>query len=115
MEWKIYYSSSTYSNEDGPPELAPKRGVQAVLVANDVAGRRIERSEDHYIWVPDRGGWRGVDRFGLYDYLIEPGTKIVLFGRTLSDDDYAAVWQRASKDTDFLPKSAWLPGERRPA
>ena len=85
MEWKIFYSNSTYSSDDGPPELAPKRDVQTVAVADDTCGRRIERGDNFYVY---RHGWRGCDQFGLYDYLIEPGYKIVLFGRSLTDDEY---------------------------
>lgn len=114
MEWKIFYSASTYSDEDGPPELAPKRDVQTIAVANDVAGVRIERGTDFYIWVPERGGWRGVEQFGLYDYLIDPGFKIVLFGRVLSENDYGAVWKLAAHDPDLPAKSAFLPDERKP-
>ena len=114
MKWKIFYSTSTYSDEDGPPELAPKRDVQAIAVANKVTGRRIERTTDFYVWVPERGGWRGVDQFGLYDYLIGPGTKIVLFGRTLSDEEYGEVWKLVAHDLDLPPRSAYMPNERMP-
>lgn len=114
VEWKIFYSDGSYTNEDGPPELAPKRGVQAIAVRDDLIGRRIERSEDHYIWTPENGGWRGVDEFGLFDYLIEPGFKVVLFGRTLSNDDYRATWDRVANDSDLPPRSAVGTDERRP-
>jgi len=115
LHWKIFYSDSSYTDQDGSPENAPKRDVQAIAVEDEVAGRRIERSENHYIWVPDRGCWRGVDKFGLYDYLIDPGYKVVLFGRTLSEEEYSAAWTRIAKD-DYLPaKSAILRNERRPA
>lgn len=115
MQWKIYYSNSTYSDEDGPPASAPKRDVQAIVVRDDaISGRYIERSNDYYIWTPHNGGWRGVDMFGLFDYLSEPGTKIVLFGRTLMNEAFAKIWQRASKDQDLPAKSAFLPNERRP-
>lgn len=114
MEWKIFYSNSTYSDLDGPPELAPKRDVQTIAVKSESAGRRIERGSDFYIWTPDNGVWRGVDFFGLYDYMIEPGMKIVLFGRVLSDDEYSQIWLRAAHDPDLPPKSAYLPDERKP-
>ena len=114
MQWKIFYSNGTYSDEDGSPELAPKRDVQTIAVADDTAGRRVERGTDFYIWTPERGGWRGVDFFGVYDYLIDPGAKIVLFGRILSNEDYTGIWQLAAKDKDLPPKSAFLPDERKP-
>jgi hypothetical protein len=53
-----------------------------------------------------------VDKFGLFDYLIEPGFKVVLFGRTLTDDEYRAVWDKVCRDPDLPPKSGKLRGER---
>lgn len=114
MEWKIYYSDRVYTSEDGPPELAPKRDVQMIAVACRTSGRRIERSSDFYIWVPDRGMWRGVDFFGMYDYMIEPGSKVVLFGRVLDNEAYADIWRHAVHDSGLPPKSAYLPEERKP-
>ena len=111
MLWKIYYSDSTYSDEDGPPELAPKRNVQTIAVADKTVGRRIERGNDFYIYTDH--GWRGCDQFGLFDYLIDPGNKIVLFGRSLAYDEYCAVLSRATQDPDLPPKSAQFDGEKR--
>ena len=114
MQWLVYYGDgTTYSDEDGSPELAPKRNVQAVVVADDKVGRRIERSNDFYIYVPDRGIWRGVEQFGLYDYLIDDGYKIILFGRTLTDKEYSDIWSRATKDEGLPFKSASTPSERK--
>jgi hypothetical protein len=113
VEWKIFYGEgATYSDEDGPPELAPKRNVQTIAVANELVGRRIERGNDFYIMTGH--GWRGCDQFGLFDYLIEPGAKVVLFGRSLADDEYREVLDRATRDPDLPEKSAFLPEERRP-
>lgn len=114
MEWKIFYQESTYSSKDGLPEHAPKRNVQVIAVQDESLGKRIERSNDYYIWTPSNGKWRGVDQFGLFDYLIEPGYKIVLFGRTLSDDEYRAIWDRVLNDTEMPPKSAISLDERKP-
>lgn len=114
MDWKIFYCDGDYSNSDGPPELAPKRDVQSIIVADENLGRRTEYSDNFYIYVPDRGIWRGVDQFGLYDYMIEPGFKLVLYGRTLTDKEYADVWNRTLKDTYLPPKSAFNPDERKP-
>lgn len=113
-DWKIFYSEGTYSDEDGPPENAPKRDVQTIAVKCETSGRRIERGSDYYIWVPDRGVWRGVDFFGMYDYMIDPGFKLVLYGRVLSDKEYSEIWTRATKDPDLPPKSAYMPYERKP-
>ena len=115
MKWKIFYpDGASYSSDDGDPALAPKRGVQAIAVTDSMIGRRIERSENFYIWTPANGGWRGADKFGLFDYLIDPGYKIVLFGRTLSEDEYRKIWDRVSNDSDLPPRSAVSSSERMP-
>jgi len=112
LNWRIYYGDgSTYSDADGPPELAPKRNVQTIAQANELVGRRIERGADHYVWTDH--GWRACDFFGLFDYLIQPGAKVVLFGRSLSDAEYRAVLDRACKDPDLPPKSGVLEDEKR--
>lgn len=105
LKFKIFYGDgTTYSNKNGPPERAPKRNVQLITVEDDVIGRRIEATNDYYAYTSH--GWRGCDRFGLFDYLIEPGVKLVLFGRSLSDVEYKTIRDKAVKD-DYLPaKSA---------
>ena len=112
LNWKIFYLDGTYSNKDGPPEFAPKLGVQAIILPDFRVGRRIERSEDFYIWSPKNGGWRGANHFRLSQYLYEPGFKLVLFGETLTDDDYAIVLNRAMNDPELPPKSGRRPEER---
>ena len=110
--YKIFYGDgSTYSNKNGPPERAPKRNVQLITVEDDVIGRRIESTNDYYVYTPH--SWRGCERFGLFDYLIEPGVKLVLFGRSLSDDEYRTVRDKAVKDDYLPPKSAKSVSERK--
>jgi len=112
VDWRIYYGDgSTYSDDDGPPELAPKRDVQTIAQRNELVGRRIERGDNFYVWTDH--GWRGCDQFGMFDYLIQPGTKVVLFGRSLSDNEYRNVLGRACKDPDLPAKSAVLEDEKR--
>jgi hypothetical protein len=113
MRWQIFYGDgSEYKDCDGPPELAPKRNVQTIAVENGIVGRRLERGDNFYIMTDH--SWRGCDQFGLYDYLIEPGAKIVLFGRSLNDAEYREILDRSAR-SDYLPvKNAWLPEERKP-
>lgn len=113
MEWKILYSNHSFSAEEGPPESAPKCDVQVILVRDDMVGRRIESRNDFYIWTDH--GWRGCDYAGFFDYLMQPGTKIVLFGRSIPDPDWRALWTRATQDPDFPPKSACYPYENIPS
>ena len=115
MLWKIYYGDgTTYSDLDGPPELAPKRNVQVIIHSCELVGFAIERDEHYYVYLPERGGWQARNEFGKYDYMIEPGWKIVLYGRTLSGDEYRAIVDKALADRDVPRKSAWLREERRP-
>ena len=113
MKCSIYYGNGTIvKDEDCLPENVPKRDVQVVLVESERVGRRVERMSDFYIWTPERGGWRGVDNFGLFDYLIDPGEKIVLFGRTLSTDDFSDIMVKATQDPYLPAKSGKEVGER---
>ena len=107
-EFVIYYGDgSTYSNEDGPPEDAPARNVQIIVQPHRQVGVEIVSSADNYVWMDDRGWW-GVDRDGMMDYLIEPGWKKVLYGRTLLQSEYDQIVKAAN-----LEKDAWLERERR--
>lgn len=114
--WKVWYSDgSTFSSSDGPPELAPKRGVQAIACSDREHGRVICRSNDFYIWSVFDGewGWQGVDYFGLWDYLQDPGSKIVLFGRTIGNAEYRQLINRVVNDPELPAKTAWHAEERR--
>ena len=52
FEYKIYYDEGPeYSNLDGPPEAVPKRGIQAIVVADKDHGCRVERTNDFYVWM----------------------------------------------------------------
>ena len=80
--FKIFYENgTTYDNTSGPLDRAHKCGVVAIIVEEN-NGQRIESDHEFYCYMPD--GWRGVEQWGLYDYLSSPGTKLVLFGRVTS-------------------------------
>jgi hypothetical protein len=82
MKWRIYYGDgSLYSDGDGSPFDAPGRDVQAIAVEDAQVGRTIHSRRDFYWW--SSIGWWGGDLFGLYDYLLTPGPRKVIFGRSL--------------------------------
>jgi hypothetical protein len=111
MKWKVYYDNgNTFSDLDGLPEDAPCRGVQAIVRTDPDVGRRICRTDNFYVFDTE---WKGVDQFGLYDYLSDTGLKIVKFGRTIGDREYEAVLSKAVNDPDFPRKSAFTKDERR--
>jgi hypothetical protein len=97
MKWKIYYDNGdTYA---GDPYLAPATGV-IVIAIEDVAsnkGHRLTLSKDAYYYKDGR--WWGCDDMGMYDYLMSyVGPKAVLFGRTIRDEFYWKIVNRATKE-----------------
>ena len=100
--YRVYYGDGDiYESGDGHP---PARGVQVIL-QNDGDGPVFVTGADYYVRQGDL--WHGVDIFGLYDYLLDSG--LVLFGRTITREEYQAIYQQAKVD-----KHTWRPGERRP-
>lgn len=90
VDWKAYYGDgSTYSNEDGPPELAPKPRTIAVAFYDDDNRRRVCHQADYYLW--DGKRWYSADASGFWQYMQEPGVKVVLFGREISDLKYREI------------------------
>jgi hypothetical protein len=116
LRWKVFYQGgSIYSAADGSAFDAPARGVLMIANSNDRHGWALCRSNDYYWWLPEDDAWQGGDIFGLWDYLIEPGPKKVLFGRTVSNAEFEAVLMRAHDDPDIPQKTGWMPGEREAA
>ena len=116
LRWKVFYGDgSTFTDEDGPPELAPKRNVQAVGQECHDHGSVICRCDDFYIWAEFDGRyqWQGVDYFGLWDYLIDPGSKVVLFGRTIGNREFKALTGKIYDDPYLPGKSGYYAGERK--
>jgi hypothetical protein len=97
---RVYYSDGTVYEGDKPPA----RDVQVIL-QSDEAGPYFQSGSDYYVLRDGR--WVGVDIFGLFDYLLDSG--FVLFGRTITNDEYQAIYQRAKVD-----KATWRRGERKP-
>lgn len=96
--WEIFYGDgSMFSDEDGSPEDAPTRNVQCIVCADSLHGWVIVSREDFFVWWPEHGEWMGVDKFGLYDYLIEGGRRVVKFGRTLPTADFQKIHERAAR------------------
>lgn len=97
VNWCIYYGSGeTYSNEDGPPELAPTGNVMAVAWYDDDNRRRLAHGADYYIF--DNGRWVGCDAAGFWQYMGEPGFKVVKFGRMIGELQFRKVMERASTE-----------------
>jgi len=112
LAWRIYYGDGTaYDNRDGDAYAAPARDVQIVCVADRDNGWTLRDNVDFYWYVPDADTWHGGDLFGLFDYLIMPGAKRVLFGRTITTQEFRAIHRRAC---DEWNKTAAYSNERQP-
>jgi hypothetical protein len=113
MKWRIYYGDgSHYDSRDGSAFDAPGRNVQMIAGPDPDHGWYMWRSTDFYLYLEAEDRWIGADIFGLWDYLIEPGPKKVLFGRTISNADFQKILIHADNDPDIPKKTAWRPEER---
>src|SRR3990167_5592916 len=94
INWKLYYGDgSTYSNEDGLPEDAPCGRVIAAAFYDEDNRRRICHQADYYIW--DGTRWYSASDSGFWQYMGEPGAKVVKFGREIGDIQYRSVMSQA--------------------
>lgn len=85
LSWRVYYlDGSTFDSSRGGPQDAPASGVLSIAMLRDAP-------------------WYGGDQWGLMQYLLEPGWKRVLFGRSVTDELFHQVSQRAADDPDFPP------------
>lgn len=101
MNTQIYYASKHIHTGPHPPSA---RGVIAILQDNPDVGVELVTSSDYYVKV--NNVWKGVDIFGLFDFLLDSG--IVLFGRTITREEYGEIIRTACKH-----KETWLPGEKK--
>jgi hypothetical protein len=110
MAWAVYYSDgSSFSSRDGQPEDAPRRGVLVAANEDKEVGKVLHHRADFYIW---QGEWLPADRFGLMDYLLEPGKeKIVLWGRIVNRDTMQKVYLHAMADPTLPTKTGLQDGE----
>lgn len=106
--WKILYGDGTVvsSGDCAVPDV-PARDIQVIVQDHPEVGVEMVHGCDYYVWHHWR--WWACDLFGLWDYLVEPGWKAVLFGRTLLRHEFDEIFKVAAKE-----KSGWLPREIRP-
>lgn len=103
MTYTIYTTTEEYN--EGDPGPLPVRDVQVIVQDHPSVGAHLVTSGDYYVLRDGR--WIPVDIFGLFDYLMDTG--LVLFGRTISNKEYQAIYQKAK-----AKKAGWLPRERKP-
>lgn len=96
--WKIYYSDSTFSSEDGTPKEAPFWDVQDIIQFDMHTERKYHQNRDDWYIFRD-GFFVGVDMIGLIDYLAHyEGEIIVKAGRTIPSKQWAEIFNAARKD-----------------
>lgn len=114
MRWKIFYvDGSTFSNQDGAPEDALGSGVVAIAQEDELVGVQIHSGSDFYCFAEEFDGWYGLDYFGLAQYLIRPGMKIVKLGEVMSTQKYRELIMAIQKDSQLPNKSSRYPWERK--
>jgi len=100
-DWKIYYgNNSTFDNFNGPPEAAPSTGVIAIACYDCDSRRRILSQKDFYWWVDGWvPSWVAGDQYGMLQYMMQPGLKIIKFGTSVDD----RVWREIIASANDLP------------
>ena len=115
MFWKIYYSDkTTASNKVSPFDIKHRSDVQVIVQESPDHVWITTCKSDYYTW-GDRGDgpkWWGVDQFGLYHYLLQPGEKCVLFGVTIGHERFREIFDRAR--SEFGNKEIFERDERHP-
>ena len=101
MNWRIYYDDgSTYSDEEGPAELAYPWGVVSVVTRDPKDEREVTSVQgtgfDYFVF--DGQEWWGVDFIGLVDRLASRTAEVVCFGRTINTTDYENIIAKSVKD-----------------
>ncbi len=97
--WSVYYDDGSVISQDTPVENTPGRGV--LVIAQVLNGEAYVRW-GHDFWWWDGRQWWGADLFGLFDQLSLPGWKKVLFGRTVSNEQFGEVTARAMRDFGLI-------------
>lgn len=113
--WKVYYGDgTTFSSKDGPPDQAPAANVQVIVQSSAEHGWQALSNSHYYIWRDERWWMVDMQGFGLFDYLLQPGWKRVLFGRTLPNEDFTRIWQQVASDPEMVEKTGFDKRERQP-
>ena len=111
-EWAILYADgSVFTNLDGPPENAPRQGVQIVYNLDPNVGLREEQTRVGFWGWRDAYGWVAFQtESGFWDYAFESGIRqITLFGRTLPESEWWALRATAVETAMNAIRSGILP------
>ena len=101
MRWEVYYSDGTsISSYDATPSSIVRRADVQVIVQESADHNWVTLSgSDYYVW--DTKGeetkWWGADIFGLHHYLLQPGTRCVLFGTMIDKKTFRKIFDLRQK------------------
>lgn len=106
--WRIWYDDgTTFTDDDGSPFEAPPLGVVCITQRTDdehhSTGHELVHLFDYYWFDPEGhlSPWWGGEAFGLWDYLMRPGERKVVFGRTLDSPHYQGIIGKAMAFPEF--------------
>jgi hypothetical protein len=112
-DWIIYYDDGrSFTSDDGPPEQAPKDGVQVVALKDIAVGKILWHGYDYYCWHKE-GCWIPHTETGMKFYLSkadEPG--IVINGYWIPPQRWTAIYNAAVEDSRLPFKTGIDPREK---
>jgi hypothetical protein len=101
--WRIYYHDrSTFDSTMGLPADAPSTGVVCIVqnhTSKQEGGYIVTAFKDFY-W-RENNEWWGSDEVGFWQYMFEPGAKVVKFGISIPTVEFNEIMKKASEDVDF--------------
>lgn len=104
--WRIWYGDgSSWSDLDGPPELAPAFNVQLVVSRLDNGQRGIQMGKEWYWWVSGMPYSGTVEC--LHDHLMSDTARAVhgvKKARSVTDQQFRALVEQATTDPEFMPE-----------
>lgn len=105
IKWRIYYGDkSTFDSSMGGPADAPSTGVICIVQDNKYHGFVVTAFKDFY-W-RENDEWWGSDQAGFWQYMFEPGTKVVKFGVSVPTELFTEIMSQANRDKDFGVKNS---------
>ena len=117
-DWVIWYADgSSFTSQDGPPEAAPRVGVQVVCMRDDRVGFIPWFNDHFYCWQKDTAGvgyWTPHDYDGMTHYMDTVTPAIRLRGYTIPDSDFQEIYARAIADSRMPPRSGRDVREKAP-
>lgn len=112
MDFRIYYGdNSVFVCDVDQIEEAPRLNVQAIAWADPNkdaygVGRCVLQAADYYIYVYEQERFIQVlSETDLIDHVLHSGRVVVFKGRTIRDDIYRAIAERAKEDLGLPSKS----------